>query len=125
MRSAKRLRTGGSRELSTLRPSSLGPRLELERRQDGQVLQSLFSMEVDTVNSLLANWKTTASSILTVTLVTTVGLLAYPPVIAHPQWVAVLGGVQVVGKIWIGLLQNDAPPNPPQPVGPAQTKAGQ
>jgi len=58
--------------------------------------------------SFLKNWKTTASAILTATLVTSVALLTYPPIQAHPQWVIWLGGVQIVVKVWIGLIQKDA-----------------
>lgn len=59
----------------------------------------------------LVNWKSTLQSILTVSLFTTAALLTYPPVMAHPQWVAILGGIQVVGKLWIGLISNDAKPS--------------
>jgi len=65
------------------------------------------------MSHLAANWKTTASSMLTVTLVTTAALLTYPPIQQHPQWVLVLGGVQIVGKAWIGLIQVDAKPPTP------------
>ena len=60
---------------------------------------------------LAANWKTTVSSILTVTLFTTAGLLTYPPIMAHPKVMGFLGGVQVVAKIWIGLISHDAKPS--------------
>ena len=59
-------------------------------------------------NDVKTNWKSTVTNLLTVTLVTTVGLLSYPPVLAHPKWVAILGGVQVVAKLWIGLITKDA-----------------
>jgi len=61
---------------------------------------------------IAANWKTTVSSVLTTMMFTTAGLMAYPPVAAyaaaHPKWAAWVGGAQVVGKIWIGLIQQDA-----------------
>jgi len=57
---------------------------------------------------LLANWKTTVSSVLTVTLATSAALVAYPPVQQHLKVMAILGGVQVVAKVWIGLIQVDA-----------------
>lgn len=60
---------------------------------------------------IAANWKTTVSSILTVTLVTTAGLLTYPPIMAHPKVISILGGVQIVAKIWIGLISHDAKPS--------------
>lgn len=63
--------------------------------------------------SILANWKTTASSILTVTLATSAALMAYPPVMQHLKLMAVLGGTQIVAKLWIGLIQVDAKPTPP------------
>lgn len=59
---------------------------------------------------LLANWKTTLSSILTVTLFSTAALLTYPPVMAHPKVMGILGGVQILAKVWIGLIQKDANP---------------
>ena len=57
---------------------------------------------------LLANWKTTVSSVLTVTLATSAALITYPPVQQHLTVMAILGGVQVVAKVWIGLIQLDA-----------------
>lgn len=64
----------------------------------------------DVVTHILTNWKTTVSSILTVTLATSAALLAYPPIQQHPQWVIWLGGAQILAKIWIGLIQVDAKP---------------
>ena len=61
-------------------------------------------------NSIAQNWKTTVSAILTVTLTTSAALVTYPPVQQHPNWIAVIGGVQIVAKVWIGLLQHDAQP---------------
>lgn len=57
---------------------------------------------------LQANWKSTFSGILTATLFTTAALLAYPPVLAHPRTVAILGGIQIVAKIWVSLITQDA-----------------
>ena len=56
----------------------------------------------------LTHWKSTVSSILTATLFTTAGLMAYPPIMAHTKLMAWLGGVQIVGKIWVGLISQDA-----------------
>lgn len=57
---------------------------------------------------IIKNWKSTSSGILTVTLVTTVGLLTYPPIMQHPRTMAILGGIQVVTKLWIALISKDA-----------------
>jgi len=59
----------------------------------------------------LVNWKSTVQSILTVTLFTTAALVTYPPVMAHPGWVSAIGAIQVVGKLWLGLISNDAKPS--------------
>ena len=66
------------------------------------------------MNALLKNWKTTVSSILTVTLATSAALMAYPPVLQHLKIMGVLGLIQVLAKVWIGLIQNDAPAPPAQ-----------
>ncbi len=66
------------------------------------------------MNAILKNWKTTVSSILTVTLATSAALMAYPPVLQHLKIMGVLGLVQVLAKVWIGLIQNDAPVPPAQ-----------
>ena len=66
------------------------------------------------MNALLKNWKTTVSSILTVTLATSAALMAYPPVLQHLKIMGVLGLIQVLAKVWIGLIQNDAPTPPAQ-----------
>jgi hypothetical protein len=68
----------------------------------------------------MKNWKTTVSSILTVTLATTAGLMTYPPVMQHLKLMAVMGGIQIVAKIWVGLIQVDAQDTPAVP--PAQPK---
>lgn len=57
---------------------------------------------------LLQNWKTSLAGLLTVTLATTAALLACPPVAAHPKWIVIGGGAQVVLKLWISLIQQDA-----------------
>jgi len=59
------------------------------------------------IQTLTANWKSTVSGVLTVTLSTTAALLTYPPVAAHTKLVLFLGGFQVVGKVWIALIQKD------------------
>lgn len=63
------------------------------------------------IEKALVNWKSTVQSILTVTLVTSAGLLTYPPVMAHPGWISALGAIQIIGKLWIGLISNDAKPS--------------
>lgn len=60
------------------------------------------------VTFALQNWKSTVSGLLTVGLTTTAALLAYPPVMANPKWVVIGGGIQVVLKIWVSILQQDA-----------------
>lgn len=60
------------------------------------------------MNHFSANWKTTASGVLTVTLSTTAVLMTYPPVAAHTKLMLFLGGFQVVGKVWVSLIQKDA-----------------
>jgi len=60
-----------------------------------------------TMKDVSSNWKSTVSGVLTVTLSTTAALLTYPPVAAHTKLVLFLGGFQVVGKVWIALIQKD------------------
>jgi hypothetical protein len=63
----------------------------------------------DTLTHLLTNWKSTVSGFLTITLVTTTALLSYPPLQAHLKAIAIIGGIQVLAKAYIALIQNDAP----------------
>ena len=63
------------------------------------------------LDKALVNWKSTLQSILTVTLVTTAALVTYPPVQAHPAWISAIGAIQIVGKLWVGLISNDAKPS--------------
>lgn len=60
------------------------------------------------MNNALLHWKSTLSGFLTVTLVTTAGLLTYPPVAEHPKTMAILGGIQFVVKIWVSMIQQDS-----------------
>lgn len=69
----------------------------------------------DAFTHLLTNWKSTASGLLTLTLLASVALLGYPPVMQHPQWVAILGGIQVVAKAWISITSLDAQPPASKP----------
>lgn len=65
-------------------------------------------MTIDT-SKLLANWKSTASGLLTFTLVTTGAFLA-PPLNAAiaPKHVLWIGGLQGLAKVWIALITQDA-----------------
>jgi hypothetical protein len=54
-----------------------------------------------------AHWKSTVSGILTVTLATSAALMAYPPIATHIKLMSILGGVQIVGKVWIALISQD------------------
>jgi hypothetical protein len=61
------------------------------------------------MNSALTHWKSTVSGILTTTLATTAAFLA-PPMNSlisskHVLWI---GAFQVLGKIWISLITQDA-----------------
>lgn len=61
------------------------------------------------MNNILTHWKSTVSGILTVTLSTTAAFLA-PPMssLISSKWVLWIGAFQVVGKIWISSIQQDA-----------------
>lgn len=70
----------------------------------------------------MTNWETTVAGILSglIGTCTTLSMIQLPSTIANPQathiWLYVTFGCTVaasVGRVWIGLLQNDAPPNPP------------
>lgn len=58
---------------------------------------------------LKSNWKSTASSILTATLATSAAFLA-PPLntLVSAKVILYIGAAQIIGKIWIGLIQQDA-----------------
>jgi hypothetical protein len=58
---------------------------------------------------LATNWKSTVSSVLTATLATSAAFLT-PPLnaLVSPKVILYLGAAQIIGKIWIGLLQQDA-----------------
>ncbi|HEY3620742.1 MAG TPA: hypothetical protein VGK96_28395 [Candidatus Sulfotelmatobacter sp.] len=73
------------------------------------------------------SWKSTVSSILTATMATSAAFLAPPLNALIPaKYVLGLGAVQIIGKIWIGLITQDAdktlavvPGNPTPQVVPA------
>lgn len=58
---------------------------------------------------LASNWKSTVSSILTATLATSAAFLA-PPLntLVSAKVILWIGAAQIIGKIWIGLLTQDA-----------------
>ena len=58
---------------------------------------------------LASNWKSTVSSILTATLATSAAFLA-PPLntLVSAKVILYIGAAQIIGKIWIGLIQQDA-----------------
>jgi hypothetical protein len=62
----------------------------------------------DALTHLITNWRSTVNGFLTISLVTSVALLGYPPVMQHPKWVAVLGGVQVLAKAYMAVITVDA-----------------
>ena len=70
----------------------------------------------------MSNWKTTTAGILSglIGTCTTLAAIQLPATISNPQadhtWLYITFGCTIassVGRVWIGLLQNDAPPNPP------------
>lgn len=69
-------------------------------------------MTIDT-SQLFANWKSTASGLLTFTLVTTGAFLA-PPLNAgiSPKHVFWIGGLQGLAKVWIAFITVDAGKTP-------------
>jgi hypothetical protein len=56
----------------------------------------------------ITHWKSTASSVLTVTLATSTALLTVPAVQNHVKAVGWIMGAQALAKVWIGLIQEDA-----------------
>ena len=64
----------------------------------------------------MTNWKTTAAGILSAVIGTAGPLTAYLATQMTPKATEISGIVTLVAavaRIWIGLLQNDAPPPPP------------
>jgi hypothetical protein len=55
----------------------------------------------------VSHWKSTVSGLLTATLATSAALMTYPPIAAHIKLMSILGGVQLVGKVWIALISQD------------------
>jgi hypothetical protein len=61
------------------------------------------------VNNILTHWKSTVSGILTATLATSAAFLAPPLNSLVPAKVILwLGAFQIIGKVWIGLISQDA-----------------
>lgn len=61
------------------------------------------------MNNILTHWKSTVSGLLTATLATSAALLT-PPLntLIPPKVVLYLGAAQIIGKVWIGLISQDA-----------------
>ena len=63
-----------------------------------------------------ANWKTSANGILAAIMGAAGPLAAYLATQSNPKaaWAAgIVTLVATIARVWVGLLQNDAPPNPP------------
>src|SRR5277367_5596561 len=56
----------------------------------------------------LTHWKSSLGGFLTVTLATSAALMTYPPIAAHVKLMSILGGIQIVGKVWVSLISQDA-----------------
>ena len=64
----------------------------------------------------MKNWKTTANGILAAIMGAAGPLAAYLATQSNPKaaWAAgIVTLVATIARVWVGLLQNDAPPNPP------------
>lgn len=61
------------------------------------------------MTSILTSWKSTVSGVLTATLATSAAFLA-PPLntLVSAKVILWLGAFQIIGKIWIGLISQDA-----------------
>jgi hypothetical protein len=61
------------------------------------------------MNTILTHWKSSVSGLLTATLATSAAFLAPPLNTLIPaKWVLYLGAAQIIGKVWIGLISQDA-----------------
>jgi hypothetical protein len=64
----------------------------------------------------MANWKTTVAGILSALIGTAGPLTAYLATQMSPTATKISGGVTLaaaIARVWVGMLENDAPPNPP------------
>ena len=64
----------------------------------------------------MKNWKTTVNGILAAIIGAAGPLTAYLATINSPKAATAAGIVTLaatIARIWVGLIQNDAPPNPP------------
>jgi hypothetical protein len=61
------------------------------------------------VNNILTHWKSSVSGLLTATLATSAAFLA-PPLntLVSAKVILWVGAFQIIGKIWIGLISQDA-----------------
>jgi hypothetical protein len=76
------------------------------------------------VNNILTHWKSSLSGLLTATLATSAAFLAPPLNTMVPAKVVLwLGAFQIIGKIWIGLISQDAGTVLAQVPGSATPKA--
>ncbi|HUD74125.1 MAG TPA: hypothetical protein VMQ76_03560 [Terracidiphilus sp.] len=65
----------------------------------------------------MQNWKTSANGILSAIIGAAGPLAAYLATQSNPKaaWAAgIVTLVAGIARVWVGLIQNDAPPNPPQ-----------
>ena len=73
----------------------------------------------------MKDWKTTIAGLLSAFIGTVGPITAYLATTSNPR-ATEIGGIltcaAAVARIWIGVIQNDAQPNPSQPGGPAQPK---
>ncbi len=64
----------------------------------------------------MKNWKTTVNGILAAIIGAAGPLTAYLATINSPKAATAAGIVTLaatIARVWVGLIQNDAPPNPP------------
>jgi hypothetical protein len=69
------------------------------------------------------NWKTTTNGLLSAIIGTAGPLTAYLATLNSPKATTAAGVVTLLGvlaRVYIGIIQNDAPPNPTPPEAPAQ-----
>lgn len=64
----------------------------------------------------MKDWKTTANGVLAAIIGAAGPLTAYLATVNNPK-AAIAAGIvttaAAIARVWVGLLQNDAPPNPP------------
>jgi hypothetical protein len=65
----------------------------------------------------MRDWKTSTNGILALVIGTAGPITAYLATSNNPRWAATSGVVTLISgiaRVWVGILQNDAPPaNPP------------